>query len=86
MRSFTRDTDSLALYDVMREMLVYLTNLDPLDVDNLALEKLKLQMDAAHWSWDKLNSLCWAIGSISGTMDAEVRVVELQPLLRARQT
>jgi exportin-1 len=31
------------------------------------LEKLRLQM-AGQWTWHGLNTLCWAIGSISGTM------------------
>lgn len=33
------------------------------------------QVDRSDWSWDNLNRLCWAIGSISGAMaeDAEKR-------------
>ena len=34
------------------------------------LEKLRLQM-AGQWTWHGLNTLCWAIGSISGTMAEE---------------
>ena len=26
------------------------------------------QVDGQEWGWDALNTLCWAIGSISGTM------------------
>ena len=33
------------------------------------------QVDSTEWSWKNLNTLCWAIGSISGAMneDAEKR-------------
>ena len=32
------------------------------------LDKLSAQVDGTHWSWNNLNTLCWAIGSISGAM------------------
>ena len=28
-------------------------------------------MDGSEWSWDNLNKLCWALGSISGAMTEE---------------
>lgn len=31
------------------------------------LEKLRRQVDNAAWTWDGLNTLCWAVGSVSGT-------------------
>ena len=36
----------------------------------LRLERLMswLQLSGAEWSWQGLNTLCWAIGSISGAM------------------
>ena len=33
--------------------------------------------DDSEWSWNNLNTLCWAIGSISGAMD------EMQEKMRA---
>lgn len=30
-----------------------------------------IKMDGTEWSWNNLNKLCWAIGSISGAMDVE---------------
>ncbi|KAA0150449.1 hypothetical protein FNF27_03624 [Cafeteria roenbergensis] len=71
VRSFTRDTDALALYDVMREMMVYLTHLDPADTDGIIVAKLSRQVDGSEWSWERLNALCWAAGSVSGTMSEE---------------
>ena len=34
-------------------------------------EKLRSQVDGSEWSWKNLNTLCWAIGSISGAMHEE---------------
>jgi exportin-1 len=35
------------------------------------LAKLTLQVDGSQWSWNNLNTLCWAIGSISGAMSED---------------
>ena len=34
-------------------------------------EKLSKQVDGSEWWWANLNTLCWAIGSISGAMNEE---------------
>ncbi|CEP17678.1 hypothetical protein [Parasitella parasitica] len=53
------------------EVLVYLTNLDVLDTEEIMTSKLVKQMDGLEWSWNNLNKLCWAIGSISGAMNED---------------
>ena len=35
------------------------------------LKKLSKQLNGEDWSWNNLNTLCWAIGSISGSMMEE---------------
>jgi len=35
------------------------------------LSKLTEQVDGTKWSWNNLNTLCWAIGSISGAMSED---------------
>jgi hypothetical protein len=35
------------------------------------LKKLTKQLNGEDWSWNNLNTLCWAIGSISGSMVEE---------------
>lgn len=35
------------------------------------LGKLAMQLNGEDWSWNNLNTLCWAIGSISGSMAEE---------------
>lgn len=68
VRELIKDTDSITLYKTMRETLVYLTHLDPRDTETKMSEKLQNQVNGLEWSWKNLNTLCWAIGSISGAM------------------
>ncbi|KAJ2080331.1 Karyopherin transporter [Coemansia sp. RSA 988] len=77
VREFIKETDTITLYKAQRECLIYLTHLDPKDMENIMVEKLSRQMDGSEWSWSNLNKLCWAIGSISGSMseDQERRVL-----------
>lgn len=35
------------------------------------LTKLSKQLNGEDWTWNNLNTLCWAIGSISGSMAEE---------------
>ncbi|KAI8801524.1 CRM1 C terminal-domain-containing protein [Cladochytrium replicatum] len=71
VRERTKETDTITLYKSMREVLVYLTHLDVDDTETIMNEKLARQIDGTEWSWDNLNKLCWAIGSISGAMNDE---------------
>ncbi|XP_033121049.1 exportin-1-like [Anneissia japonica] len=71
VREFMKDTDSINMYKNMRETLVYLTHLDYADTEQIMTEKLHLQVNGQEWSWKNLNTLCWAIGSISGAMHEE---------------
>merc|ERR1719513_6944 len=71
VREFMKDTDSINMYKNMRETLVYLTHLDYMDTEKIMTEKLANQVNGNEWSWKNLNTLCWAIGSISGSMHEE---------------
>lgn len=68
VREFMKESDTIVLYKSMRQLLVYLTHLDVQDTENILTEKLAKQVDGSEWSWNNLNTLCWAIGSISGAM------------------
>jgi len=68
VREFMKESDTIVLYKSMRELLVYLTHLDVIDTETILTEKLAKQVDGSEWSWQNLNTLCWAIGSISGAM------------------
>ncbi|KAF4615334.1 hypothetical protein D9613_003249 [Agrocybe pediades] len=71
VREFMKESDTIVLYKSMRELLVYLTHLDVGDTETILTEKLAKQVDGSEWSWNNLNTLCWAIGSISGAMNEE---------------
>lgn len=69
------DTSARALYQTMRETLVFLTHLNYEDTESIMLEKLAAQVDTnpatTQWSWEKLQTLCHSIGSISGAMNED---------------
>jgi exportin-1 len=73
IRERTKDTDAIAQYTMMRETLVYLTHLDFDNTREIMLGKLAQQCDphGGQFSWNGLNTLCWAVGSISGAMNQE---------------
>ncbi|KAL1967492.1 hypothetical protein VTN77DRAFT_3007 [Rasamsonia byssochlamydoides] len=71
VREFVKESDTIQLYKTTRECLVYLTHLDVVDTENIMTEKLAKQVDGSEWSWANCNTLCWAIGSISGAMNEE---------------
>ncbi|RGB35595.1 CRM1 C terminal-domain-containing protein [Rhizophagus diaphanus] len=71
VREFMKDCDTITLYKSMRECLVYLTHLDVQDSEIIMSNKLTKQIDGSEWSWNNLNKLCWAIGSISGAMNED---------------
>lgn len=72
VRAEEEDTDELALYRLMREALIYFTNLNPTEMESIMLSRLTQEClsegTAANWTPTLLNRLCWAIGSISGAM------------------
>lgn len=72
VREFVKESDTITLYKNIREVLVYLTHLDVEDTENIMKVKLAKQTDGSEWSWNNINTLCWAIGSISGAMNEEM--------------
>ncbi|KAK5155746.1 Exportin-1 [Oleoguttula sp. CCFEE 6159] len=71
VREFVKESDTIQLYKTTRECLVFLTHLDVVDTEQIMSEKLARQVDGSEWSWAHCNTLCWAIGSISGAMNEE---------------
>lgn len=67
VREQTKDTEVLAQYKTMRECIVFLANLNYDNTESIMLEKLDQQTNGG-FTWGGLNTLCWAIGSISGAM------------------
>lgn len=71
IREQMKDTAGLEQYKHMREALVYLTHLDYGGTQKIMKDKLMRQVDGTEYSWKALNTLCWAIGSITGAMNSE---------------
>ncbi|KAM7280728.1 hypothetical protein ACFE04_007862 [Oxalis oulophora] len=71
VRETMKDNDVLVQYKIMRETLIYLAHLDHDDTEKQMLRKLSKQLSGEDWTWNNLNTLCWAIGSISGSMMEE---------------
>ncbi|TXG48700.1 hypothetical protein EZV62_024575 [Acer yangbiense] len=71
VRETMKDNDVLVQYKIMRETLIYLSHLDHEDTEKQMLRKLSKQLSGEDWTWNNLNTLCWAIGSISGSMMEE---------------
>ncbi|KAG1054076.1 hypothetical protein G6F43_003887 [Rhizopus delemar] len=77
VREFVKESDTIVLYKSMKEVLVYLTNLDVTDTEKIMTVKLSRQVDGSEWSWQNLNKLCWAVGSISGAMNTDTEKIFL---------
>ncbi|CAI9774234.1 unnamed protein product [Fraxinus pennsylvanica] len=71
VRETMKDNDVLLQYKIMKETLIYLAHLDHVDTEKKMLEKLSKQLNGEDFTWNNLNTLCWAIGSISGSMVEE---------------
>lgn len=71
VRETLKDNDVLVQYKIMRETLIYLAHLDHKDTEQQMLEKLSNQLNGREYTWNTLNTLCWAIGSISGSMQED---------------
>ncbi len=81
VREHLKEIDTIVLYKSMRELLIYLTHLDVVDTEAILTRKLAKQVDGTEWSWQNLNTLCWAIGSISGSMSGCWSILILRPIL-----
>ena len=66
------DVETIHLYELMRETLVFLTNIDSGAMDKTIQDRLdKITQNKTYFTFDRLNKLCWALGSISGCMTVE---------------
>jgi len=62
---------SLLLFCVMEFDILKWMLLPSLFGATQMLKKLSKQLSGEDWNWNNLNTLCWAIGSISGSMMEE---------------
>lgn len=52
----------------MRETIIYLTNIDIKGMESTLQTRLESIQDKNYFTFDRLNKLCWALGSITGCM------------------
>ncbi|KAG5219590.1 Exportin [Salix suchowensis] len=76
VREFMKESDTIVLYKSMRELLVFLTHLDVADTEAMMTEKLAKQVDGSEWSWNNLNTLCWAIGVQDMACDTFIKIAQ----------
>jgi exportin-1 len=66
------DVENIHIYELMRETLVCLTNIDNTAMDKCIQTRLDLiTKNKEEFTFDRLNKLCFALGSISGCMTIE---------------
>lgn len=66
------DVETIHIYELMRETLVFLTNIDTPGMDRCIQQRLDgLTKHRENFSFERLNKLCWALGSISGCMSGD---------------
>lgn len=70
-REYLQDVEELQLYELMRETLVFLANLDSNDTREIMMRLMDRQHDRSEWSWQNLNTLCWAVGAVLSAMSIE---------------
>lgn len=57
------------LHETMRDSLIYLTHLDAYTTEKVMIELLQSQTVEENWNPSLLNSVCWSIGCITGSME-----------------
>ena len=70
-REYMTDVETLQLYSLMRDALIFLTTLDPWDTRNIMIKLMAKQLDRSEWSWTNCSHLSWAVGAIAGSMNIE---------------
>ena len=81
IRSRVASADTIALHEQCRDVLVFLTHLNPGDMTEIMKNMIGAKLDMVRAakgegftsnSWDDLNRLCWATGAIAGTLNEDV--------------
>lgn len=66
------DSEMRELFETMRETLIFLTNQNPGEAEQIFQHRLEqLKQDKSFFTYDRLNKLCWALGSISGCLNRQ---------------
>ncbi|KEG12996.1 putative exportin 1, putative,RNA-nuclear export factor [Trypanosoma grayi] len=81
-REHMSDVEGLQMYNLMREALVFLTNLDPYDTQQIMTGLMQKQLDRSEWSWHNCSTLSWAVGAVSMSLPEEQEVSLFVTIIR----
>lgn len=66
------DAETVALYNTQKDTLCHLSRIEPKMVYQEMTKTLDfLKKNEENFSFERLNKLCWALGSINGVMQEE---------------
>jgi hypothetical protein len=78
------DTEVMEMYKIQKQLIINLSRLDWDNMKQIMQAKLEKQLDGSEWSFENINSLSWAIGSISGTLPEHEEKTFLIQAIRVR--
>ncbi|EDO17939.1 hypothetical protein Kpol_1010p55 [Vanderwaltozyma polyspora DSM 70294] len=70
-KQYVQDTENEQLFKIERDVLIYLSRFDIVETETILLQKLDSLSSNLKVDQNKLNQLCWAVGSIAGVMSEE---------------
>ncbi len=62
------NTENNSLFETMKDLMISLSKLNWENTRYVIEERMEKIMDGSEFSYENLNCLCWAAGSISGTL------------------
>lgn len=64
------DHEQVELYETMKTVIIYITNIDPTAMDSTLTKRLDMliKLPRENFPHEVLSKLCWCLGSISGCM------------------
>lgn len=71
IREFMKDTAAIDHYHQCRLTLTSLTQIDPSGTRNIMESIMLDSVSGIDFTWKKVNTLCWSVGSISGAFNIE---------------
>ena len=62
------NTENNSLFETMKDLMINLSRLNWENTKYVIEERMEKIMEGSEFSYENLNCLCWAAGSISGTL------------------
>lgn len=82
VRETRRNTQTLMIYSIMKECLVYLTVIDP--DDTIAAIQNMIDYIIHNWQPEIYDRICWSVGAITRTLDFEKEKTFITRLLQVQ--